>query len=111
MIGVAIAGWIGGVLRARTCEALEEIDAGLYVINGETVDLRRRHSLRKIVESMRDNPGVSYDVIDLFTVGWGEDKLPTTVSERVYFAIYELRRLGFRDFIQTEEDGYVWSDE
>ncbi|MFU8805740.1 MAG: ATP-binding protein, partial [Bradymonadaceae bacterium] len=67
--------------------------------DGERVDLRRRRSIRLILDWLTDqrqeSTGVGTDVYSLFDIGWpGEIVEPETAGERVYWAVRTLRKLG-----------------
>lgn len=78
---------------------------------GEEVDLRRRKSIRLVLDHlvrMHEDDGEATDVHALFDIGWPGDKAaPDTAAERVYWAIRTLRKLGLEDLIITTDDGYL----
>jgi hypothetical protein len=52
-------------------------------------------------------PGDALDVWTLLEAGWpGEQPDPESGSNRVYAAVYALRRLGLRDVIERFDAGY-----
>ena len=81
----------------------------------ERVDLRRRKSLRLILEHLVKLHGgepTGSDVYELFDVGWpGQEIAPEQAARRVYWAIRTLRQSGLGDAIVTTEDGYILAPE
>lgn len=77
----------------------------------ERVDIRRRLSLRRILVALldahEDHPGRCLGPDTLFAAGWaGERAVPEAAINRVRVAIATLRKLGLRDLLVTEPDGY-----
>ncbi len=75
-------------------------------------DLGRRGAVRRILRHLtarlRDQPGTSLSVAELFDVGWpGEQAAPDAAATRVYWAIATLRRLGLQSALVTRDDGYA----
>jgi predicted ATPase len=74
------------------------------------VDLSKRKPLRLILDRLaaereRSAGPLSWD--DLLTVGWpGERMRADAGAHRVRVAISTLRKMGLRDVLRTEEDGY-----
>ena len=82
--------------------------------DGETADLRRRGSLRRILNELADRHGADdpaeagLDVYDLFDIGWPDQEIdPDSAADRVYWAVRELRKAGLDGVLQTTDDGYL----
>jgi tetratricopeptide (TPR) repeat protein len=79
---------------------------------GARVDLGRRGSLKRILDSLAEQrttaPGQGLPVATLVEKGWpGERVLVEAAATRVRVAVATLRRLGLRSVIITREDGYL----
>lgn len=87
-------------------------EARWFVLDGhEPVDLSRRGAIRRILDALVEASGAddrkSYDVYDLFDIGWPDDDIaPDQASNRVYWAVSKIRDLGFEDYLVTTDDGY-----
>ncbi len=80
--------------------------------DGERTDLRDRSTLVRILGALaarrRSAPGSALSVPELLEVGWpGERVEPRSGANRVYVALTTLRRLGLRDILLRERDGYL----
>ena len=79
------------------------------------ISLRRRGAVRRILRQltacMREHPGTSLSVNELFEVGWpGEKAIPESAATQVYWAIATLRRLGLHGVVITRDEGYALDD-
>lgn len=73
---------------------------------GERVDLVRRHNLRRILLGLAESSR-SLTGDELFALGWpGERVHRDAALNRVRVALATLRKLGLRDVIATDGDGY-----
>lgn len=80
--------------------------------NGRPVDLRRRRSLRLVLDVLVQQriaqPGVAVPAGALIAGGWpGETIRPTSAMSRLYVTILALRKLGLRDIIFAQDGGYL----
>lgn len=80
------------------------------------VDLHKRRALpgilRSLVTQRRTQDAEPLTVYDLIEAGWpGEKTLPDAGAHRVYVAIDTMRKLGLRDCILRNDDGYFLSTE
>jgi tetratricopeptide (TPR) repeat protein len=87
-------------------------DASWFETDDERIDLRRRraprHILARLVELRCKAPEATLDVQEAFEVGWpGEIATASAASDRVYWAIRTLRKLGLEDFLITGGEGYL----
>lgn len=87
-------------------------DSQWFQVDDEPVDLRRRKSIRLILNHLVElhtmEPGQGCDVYTLFDVGWpGEQVDPDAGARRVYWAIRTLRKNGLDELILTSDDGYL----
>ena len=98
--------------RARGPSLTITFDAGtLTMPDGTTIDLSRRAPLRRIVmalaEKRRDAPGEALTLDDLIAVGWPGERVKRTAGvNRAHVAFAELRKLGLRDLLVSNERGY-----
>ena len=81
-------------------------------VDGRTIDLRTRRSLRLIlmmlIERHAIDPRVATPARDVFDAGWsGERASPRAVAARVHTAMYTLRRPGLRGVIIRRDSGYA----
>lgn len=86
--------------------------SGLQAPGEAAQDISRRHTLRRLLKAFADtreaSPGVGLSVDALIQAGWPAERiLPHAAANRVYVAIATLRKLGLRDVLLSEEDGYL----
>lgn len=79
---------------------------------GERVDLTRRKPLRLLLDRLAEErvraPGSALAWDALIAAGWPGEKMRADAgAHRVRVAISTLRKLGLREAIRTEEDGYL----
>jgi predicted ATPase len=79
---------------------------------GEWLDIRRRQTLRRIllrlVEERRVAPGIGVSVQALIEAAWpGERIKAEAASNRLYVALATLRKLGLKEQILSQDDGYL----
>ncbi len=90
-----------------------QADAKLVVTpEARRVDLSRRRALRLVVvallEARQRAPGHALSVDAVATAGWpGERLRPTAAEQRVYTAIWALRRDLFGEALLRRDDGYL----
>jgi tetratricopeptide (TPR) repeat protein len=87
-------------------------DGAWFEAGGERVSLLKRKAprlvLARLMEERRERPGTTLSVDDLFEAGWpGEQALPDAAASRVYVAVSTLRKLGLRDVLTREDEGYL----
>jgi hypothetical protein len=80
--------------------------------DGEPQDLRRRKSIRLILEALVEHhhahPGAGLTLDALLAAGWpGERVVPAAGANRVYVALTTLRKLGLRGLVLSQDDGYL----
>jgi hypothetical protein len=91
--------------------------SGAWVrVDGETIDLSKRRALRYLVAGLAERrlaaPGSASTLQDLLAIGWpGEKVLPEAGRNRVFVALTTLRKLGLRDVIVRDDDGYMFDPE
>jgi hypothetical protein len=78
---------------------------------GAWQDLRERHAVRrlllKLIDHQREAPGHGLSLPALREAGWpGERMLPDAASNRIYVAMTQLRKLGFKPWLKRSEEGY-----
>lgn len=78
----------------------------------ETVKLHRRRPLARVLDALvhgrQRSPGGAVPIDTLIARGWpGERVLASAGAERVYAAIATLRKLGLRDVLLRQDDGYL----
>jgi hypothetical protein len=78
---------------------------------GAWQDLRERHAMRrlllKLIDHQREAPGHGLSLLDLQEAGWpGERMLPDAAANRIYVAMTQLRKLGFKAWLKRGGDGY-----
>jgi tetratricopeptide (TPR) repeat protein len=113
-VDVAFARRLRGETDAAAGAALKvspEAD-WLHAPNDEPRDIRRRHTLRRLlrtfVDAREQTPGKGLPMDALITAGWPDERiLPHAAANRVYVAIATLRKLGLRDVLVSHEDGYL----
>ena len=97
---------------ASTSELLLAPEARwLRAPGGTWQDLRERHAVRRLLlllaERRRDAPGRGVSLAELQEAGWpGERILPQAASNRIYVAVNQLRKLGLKDWLQRNGEGY-----
>jgi predicted ATPase/Tfp pilus assembly protein PilF len=74
-------------------------------------DLRERHALRRLlvrlVERQRADPGRGIAMAELQEAGWpGERILPAAAANRIYVTLNQLRKLGLKDWLKRNGEGY-----
>jgi hypothetical protein len=74
-------------------------------------DLGARSAVRRIlsalIERRREAPGCGLSLVELRDAGWpGERILPDAAMNRVYVALTQLRKLGFRTWLKRSDEGY-----
>lgn len=79
---------------------------------GQTLDLTRRGSLRRVLEALvtrrLESPGLAWSANQLLEVGWPGDRVRHEPGMmRVYSVIRRLRALGLGDLLLTRDDGYL----
>ncbi len=86
-------------------------DGRWFETDDETVDLRRRGSLRRILAELAERHGeasAGLDVYAMFDVGWPDQTIdPDSAADRVYWAVRELRKAGLEELLQTTDEGYL----
>ena len=80
--------------------------------NRARVDIRRRGALRRILKALvtarLDAPGVPLGIAEIIARGWPEQTIiPSAGQARAYVAISTLRKLGLRDLLLRESEGYL----
>ena len=79
--------------------------------NGETLDLSRRGPMKRILVALvearlQGRAGVSS--WDVWEVGWpGETIDPKSATARIYTTINTMRKIGLRDIVCTDDEGYL----
>ncbi len=88
-------------------------DAAWFRVSGaEPVVLERRRPLRQILALLSAErlarPGVASSLISLLRAGWpGERPSHESAKNRVHVAISTLRKLGLREMLISQEDGWL----
>ncbi len=100
----------GGVEEEAPALIVEGTGAWFENASGR-VDLGRRRAPRRILarlaELREEEPGAALDVYGMFEVGWPDEvAAPEAASDRVYWAVRTLRKLGLEELI-TSGDGYL----
>ena len=105
-------------LRAETPAPAEPVASGaaltvgpdarwFQVADEAPVDLSRRGPIRRLLEAVVEATE-PLDVYDLLDAGWpGQNIDPEAGARRVYVAVSELRKLGLKDLLRLQDDGYV----
>ena len=81
-----------------------------FRLNGRTVTLSHRALLARLLwrlaqRSLEGHPSTSEELV---AAGWPDERLPSHVGKtRLYVALAELRKLGLRDVLQSQPDGYA----
>lgn len=91
------------------------VTPGCYSIEldgGQRIDLARRPALRRLMAALLDarraTPGVPLSAELLFAAGWpGERARFESSIQRVYTAIYSLRRFGLEPVLLSRDGGYL----
>lgn len=83
-----------------------------FQIGHERVDLEKRRSLCLVYQALctqrRENPGEPLSLTDLLAAGWpGEQVLERAGANRVYVALTTLRKMGLRDLLMRNDEGYL----
>jgi hypothetical protein len=91
---------------------VDETGAWFRAPGGDLVDLQRRKPMRcilhELVRRRKNNPGEALPVETLVEIGWpGERVLPSAGASRVHVAIGSLRKLGLRDVLLRDRNGYL----
>jgi DNA-binding winged helix-turn-helix (wHTH) protein len=86
-------------------------DATWFRVSGETVEIRGRRLLRKLllalVRSHYEQPGRSVSTAELIQRVWPGDRSPhASARNRLYFAMNALRDLGLREVLVRSSGGY-----
>jgi DNA-binding winged helix-turn-helix (wHTH) protein len=93
---------------AAPCFVVAKNGAWFRTPEGERVALGERKNLARILEALAQSRGRAFAVVDLIAVGWpGEKVQAKSGANRVYVALATLRRLGLRDIISKQRDGYL----
>jgi len=79
---------------------------------GERIDLRRRGSLRRMLDGLVERrlaaPGSCLETSALFELGWPDERIrPEAQIARVYTGIWTLRSLGLSTAIRRHSEGYL----
>lgn len=87
-------------------------EARWFTFGGDRVDLGRRGAQRRVlhrlVRARRAESREPLSVYDLFEAGWpGQTIGPEHSANRVYNALFELRKRGLRRAIIRHDDGYL----
>jgi hypothetical protein len=86
-----------------------------FQTTGDVVSLRRRKAHRRILAELAQryiDGADPLDVYDAFDLGWpGESVEPEIASERVYWVVGVLRRLGLDGILLTSDAGYYLDPE
>lgn len=77
----------------------------------DEVDLSRRPALARILGALArqrvEAPGEGLGVDDVLAAGWPDERIRYEAgANRVYVALAELRKIGLRDWLVTDERGY-----
>lgn len=108
---------IGGTMHEREGElVIGKEGMWLRGPTGETHSLATRGPLRRVllrlVRAHREQPGECLEADTLLEAGWpGERPIREAGLNRVYVAIATLRRMGLRDVLMRDEQGYRITDE
>ena len=78
------------------------------------VDLTRRRAIRliliRLVETQQSAPGKANSLDDLIEAGWpGEAMYGDSGASRAYVALSKLRKMGLRELLVTQDDGYLFA--
>jgi tetratricopeptide (TPR) repeat protein len=98
---------------ARTPDLEVAADGRWFALaGGPPVAMGRRHAsrlvLRRLVEQRLTAPGAGLSVDEVLAAGWpGEKILHESGQARVRNVMRELRELGLRDCLLTQDDGYL----
>jgi tetratricopeptide (TPR) repeat protein len=86
--------------------------AWLELPDGVRVDLSARQPLRRIVARLAEHrlsaPGEPVSVDELVAAGWPDERmLPSAAGNRIGVALTSLRKLGLRELLRREGEGYA----
>lgn len=108
---------IGGTMHEREGELVIGKD-GMWLRGptGETHSLATRGPLRRVLlrlaRAHREQPGQRLEADALLEAGWpGERPIREAGLNRVYVAVSTLRKMGLRDVLLRDEQGYRITDE
>lgn len=86
------------------------VDGRWFTLDGQTIDLRRRSALRRILAALARahvESGEPLDVQALLRAGWLDEQMtPESGRNRVYTAISTLRTEGLKGVLERVDDGY-----
>ena len=95
---------------AATGAVVMAADGRWYSVDGQTVDLRRRAALRRILAALGEAHARSGDALDvqaLQRAGWLDERMsPESGRNRVYTAISTLRSEGLKGVLERLDEGY-----
>jgi hypothetical protein len=79
---------------------------------GERISLRKRRTLRRLLSRLAERraeaPGAALFLDDLFGVGWPNERVsPEIAANRVYTALWMLKKLGLQDILLSRDGGYL----
>src|SRR5262249_24604333 len=82
------------------------------VVGQEKIPLQKRRTLRRLLMRLAAHraaaPGKALPLETLFEAGWpGEKVNPELAANRVYTALWMLKKMGLKDLIQSRDDGYL----
>jgi hypothetical protein len=64
--------------------------------------------LKALAEHRAESPGAALPLGSLLDAGWPNERVgPEAGAKRVYTALWELRRLGLKELLQSRDDGYL----
>jgi len=95
-----------------TISLVVEGDGRSFSFGGERVDLSRRAPLRRIfvrlLEERERTSGAGLGWQELLAAGWPDEKVLADAGfGRVRNAVSQLRTLGLKDVLRTEDGGYL----
>lgn len=111
--GAAVRNSTPGVAPGPPIDLELAKDAEWFALAGaERVSLRRRRSLRLVLERLLrarlESPGVELSTHELFEAGWpGERIIFEAGRQRVYVTLVELRKLGLGGWLHHRGQGYL----
>jgi predicted ATPase len=100
------------IRRGRSPDLLVAKDSTWFSLGEGRVDLSRRGPTRRILEALvvarLERPGTGIPWNGLFEAGWpGQTIKPEAELQRVYTAVWTLRRMGLEDLLLSRDDGYL----
>lgn len=102
----------------RADDVLELAGNGRHIRlpDGRVIDIGRRLVLRRLFQRLAAErqaaPGRGLSREVLFQAGWPEQHIaPESAANRVYVAMATLRKLGLRDLLMNDDDGYFLDPE